>query len=275
MKALKIATVLPLLLIVSGALMAATQYGEAVIEEGAMTIVREGQTLSFDELNRPIPVNEEDLIRVRDESRVVLTSREKATMTLGSNAVFHVKPWRSKGKQGFVRALFGRFRASIVGLVGGEQFNVKTATATIGVKGTEYLSAITSRGSTMLIGTDHDPEFTGQSGPPVDVQTGQLSIVININPPTPPVPVPPGVLDQFNPQNLNSPPPNSQRGKNLPAEDELIENGIVTEEDLEEGKGDDFPAPFPVDQPFVPPVNFDSGETGPTLRGRVPLQFSQ
>lgn len=274
MKAFKIATVLPWLLIVAGVLSAATQYGEAVIEQGAMTIVREGQTLRFDEANQPIPVNEQDLLRVAEGSQVTLTSREKATVTLGSNAVFHVKPWRSREKSGFLRGLFGKFRAAVVGLVGGEEFNVKTATATIGVKGTEYLTSVTSRGSTMLVVTDDDPEFTGQFGPPVDVNAGQLSLVININPPTPPVPTPPGVERAFNVNNLGSPPPNSPQGKNLPAEDTLVDEGIVSEDDLDEGKGDDAFGDRPP-RFQTPALNFDPNAASNALRrARVPLRFA-
>ena len=149
MKALKIATVLPWLLLAAGALWAAPQYGEAVIGKGSMTIVREGRSLQFETVNQRVPVNEDDLIRVRAESEVVLTSREKATITLGSNSVFQVKPWRARGQSGTVRALFGRFRAAIVGLTGGEQFNVRTATATIGVKGTDYLVQATPNATSL------------------------------------------------------------------------------------------------------------------------------
>ena len=275
MKALKIATVLPLLLLLSGALMAATQYGEATVEQGSMTIVREGRSLQFNTVNETVPVNEEDLIRVREDSRVVLKSRENATMTLGANAVFHVKPWRAKGKTGFVRALFGRFRATIAGLVGGEQFNVKTATATIGVKGTEYLSAITSRGSTMLITTEHDPDFTGQRGPPVDVQPGEMSLVININPPTPPAPVPPEVGQQFGINNLNAPPPNSRRGRNFPGERGLVRSGIVTDDDLDEGKGDGAGGGPPGGPPpNAPQIQFDpNAGSGATQIGNVRIRF--
>ena len=233
MKSLKIATILPLLLLAASAVWAATQYGEAVIEKGEMTVIREGRSFQFDKLNQSIPINEEDLIRVRDNSLVQLKSRESATITLGSNAVFQVKPWRSQGKTGFLRALFGRFRASIVGLTGGEQFNMKTATATIGVKGTGYLAQVTSRGNTLLVVLDHVVGFQGQRGGENDVGEGFTSLIINFNRGTPPVHTPPGI----DTGNVNAPPPNSNAGGNFNEEDVLIRVGIVSQHDLDEGKG--------------------------------------
>lgn len=237
MKALKIAAILPWLLLISGVVLAATQYGEAVIERGSMTIIREGQTLSYDQVNRPIAVNEEDLIRVRADSLVKLQSRENATLTLGSNSVFEVKPWQAHGRTGFLRALFGRFRAAVATLSGGEQFNVKTATATIGVKGTQYLTQVTNRGGTMLIVTDHVVGLQGQTGNEFNVSQGHISLVINFRPPTPPAPVPAGVTNQINSNNLNSPEPNSNQAGQFAGANILIQNGIVTPSELQQGEG--------------------------------------
>lgn len=272
MKALKTASILSLLLMVSGVVWAATQYGEAVIEKGSMTIIRDGRTLLFDEAGRAVPVNEEDLIRVRDASSVLLKSRENASVTLGANAVFHVKPWRSREKQGFVRALFGRFRAAVVGLTGGETFNVKTATATIGVKGTEYRTQVTSRGGTMLVVTHNTVGLHGQRGTEVDVTNGQISLVINVNPATPPAPLPPEVQNQFGDDDLNSPPPNSSGAQDFPGEDGLKRAGIVDDDDLDSGRGDGYqPPPAP---PTIPGVNIDPNAASDALRrARVRIGF--
>ncbi len=272
MKALKIATILPWLLLASGALWAATQYGEAVIEKGEMTIVREGRSLQFDKVNQAIPVNEEDLIRVRDNSLVQLKSRESATITLGANAVFQVKPWQSQGKSGFMRALFGRFRASIVGLTGGEQFNMKTATATIGVKGTGYLAQVTNRGNTLLIVLDHTVGFQGQQGGETGVGEGFTSLIINFNRGTPPIHTPPG-LDTGD---VNAPPPNGNNGGNFNNENILVGSGIVTQGDLDQGKGGGGGGgggqQGGINQPPTtdPNAAFDAIQ-----RARVPLQFKR
>lgn len=133
---------------------AATQYGNAVVEQGRMIVLREGKRLTYNQSAERVPVVEQDLIRVQDNSRVVLRPREGTEVTLGANAVFQVKPWQRHEESGFLSALFGRFRAAVVGLTGGERFNVKTATATIGVKGTEYRSAVQTRGLTLTLGMD-------------------------------------------------------------------------------------------------------------------------
>ena len=238
MKPLRISFLLTMIFLFGSGAMAATQYGNAVIEKGSMTVVREGRSLKFDQVDQEIPINEDDLLRVRPNSLVILNSREKAQITLGGNAIFHVKPWQSKGKTGFMRALFGKFRASVVNLLGGEQFNVRTATATIGVKGTEYQTQVTNRGTTLTIVRESVVGFQGQRGAEVDIGEGMVSVVININPATPPVPVPPAVAAQHGRDNLEAPAPNGPQGGTLAGERGLIEAGILTEEDLNEGKGD-------------------------------------
>lgn len=238
MKALRIAMLLPGLLLVSGVLWAATQYGEATIEQGSMTVLREGQTLTFDEPNRPVPVNEGDLIRVRPESVVQLKSRENATITLGSNAVFQVKPWRAKGKTGFLRALFGRFRASVATLTGGEQFNVRTATATIGVKGTKFFWQTNNRGGSLVGVTQSNVGVQGQIGPEQGLGPGFASLVLGSNPATSPIPIPQELLDAFN-AGLNSPAANSPAARRFVAQQALINAGILNEDTLNETSGDD------------------------------------
>ncbi|HKI99129.1 MAG TPA: FecR family protein [bacterium] len=270
MKALKIAAILPCLFLVSSVLWAATQYGEAVIERGSMTIIREGRTLNFDQANQAVPVNEQDLIRVRPDSLVQLKSRENATMTLGANAVFEVKPWQSHGRSGFLRALFGRFRAAVATLSGGQQFNVKTATATIGVKGTEYLTQVTSRGGTMLVVTNHIVGFQGQTGGESDVNQGFLALIINYRPPTKSAPLPEGFGDLF--KDLGSPNPNTPGAGHFVGEHLLIQSGILTQDELNEllngGEGGEHGAGF------VPAINFDPNAAHDASRlGTVKLQF--
>jgi hypothetical protein len=273
MKALKMAAIVPCLLLVAGSLWAAPQYGEAVIQKGAMTIVREGRSLQFAKLNERIPVNEEDLIRVRPESEVVLTSREKATMTLGSNAVFQVKPWRARNKSGFVRALFGRFRAAIVGLTGGEEFNVKTATATIGVKGTDYLVQATpnatSLGVTKVAST---VDLTGQSGTPQDVLENFLSVTLGVDPAIVPTELADELLRIL--QDLDSVAPNDPGARVLSVGTALVRRGLISQEQLDAAQ-EEVGEPTTPTTPLLPPLPFDPNEgAGALQRARVPLQFN-
>jgi FecR protein len=275
MRALKIAAMLPWLLLISGVLMAATQYGEATVEKGAMTVIREGKTLKFEESAKAVPINEQDLIRVRANSLVQLKSREKATITLGSNAVFEVKPWQSHGSSGFLRALFGRFRSVVAGLSGGEQFNVKTATATIGVKGTTNRGQVNNRGGSLLYAEQHTTFLHGQTGGEQEVGQGNVSLTLNFNPPTPPAPAPPAFLQLFQ-QNLDSPPANGNEGGNFTGQDILVNNGIVTQDDLDSGQGNGGgEGGGGGGQGYTPPAANPNPNAGneATQRAHVPLSF--
>ena len=254
-------------------LFAATKYGDAIIQKGSMTVVRGGRTKRYRGVNRTVRIEENDLIRVRSRSRVLLKTREKADFTLGSNSVFHVKKWRKKGKTGFARSLFGRFRASITSLFGGRSVNVKTASATIGVKGTRYLVQVTNRGGTMLVVQENIVGLQGQLGPEVNVGENRVSIVININPATPAVEVPQTVANQFSGDNLDSPPANSGEAGNFAGEAGLVQAGIVTEGQLDEGKGSGGVGPVP--EVFEPPeALFDPNAGSDAIqRGRVRLSF--
>ena len=254
-------------------LFAAAKYGDAIIKKGSMTVVRGGRTKRYRGVNRSVRIEENDLIRVRSRSRVLLKTREKADLTLGSNSVFHVKKWRKKGKTGFARSLFGRFRASITSLFGGRSVNVKTASATIGVKGTRYLVQVTNRGGTMLVVQENIVGLQGQLGPEVNVGVNKVSIVININPATPAVEVPQTVATEFSGDNLDAPPANSGEAGNFAGEAGLVEAGIVTEDQLDEGKGSGGVGPVP--EVFEPPETlFDPNAGSDAIqRGRVRLSF--
>jgi hypothetical protein len=283
------ASALGLALIIASALPAWAQdkYGDAVLEKGTLTVVRGGQNLKFNKANESVPVFIDDLLRVGEDSRVSLKTREKSTINMGANAVFQVKPFQFQEKQGFARMLFGRFRSVVSGLSGGESVNAKTATAVIGVKGTENLASIRPRGDTMLIGVKdttevrgaarggkrvadsgrmaghpqaelvadrgEDPEFmlipssasdvrarrVQDGGNTVPVDPNMLTLVLGDNPPTPPAPVPPEVLQEFQGDNLNSPSPESGEAGNFPGQDGLVKAGITNQGDLDEGESGD------------------------------------
>jgi len=262
-----------LMILGAGSGWSAVKYGDAILEKGAMTVLREGRTLRFDQANEQIVINENDLIRVRPASRVVLNSREKASLVLGGNSVFHVKPWQSKGKTGFMRALFGKFRASVVGLLGGEQFNVKTATATIGVKGSGYRSQVTNRGGTLLLVEDHTIGLQGQRGPEVDVPEGFVSLTITIFPSSPATGAPQGLLNKFGSDDLDSGGANSPGGGSFVGEKDLVDGGLVDQGTLDDGKGSGGGDGFSR-EPIEINLNFDPNAAHDALqRGRVRLEF--
>lgn len=154
MKFLATALVAALFALTAPLASAQDKFGDALVEKGELIIVRQGNNLKFAKAPQPVPVFVQDVLRVGDNSSVVLKTREKSTITMGANAIFQVKPFQYQEKQGFARLLFGRFKSLVQGLQGTESVNAKTATAVIGVKGTENLASIRPRGDTMLVGVE-------------------------------------------------------------------------------------------------------------------------
>jgi len=253
---------------------AAAKYGDAMVEQGTMTIVRDGQSINFKASGQTVPVNEKDLVRVRDNSRVVLKTMDRASVTLGANAVFQVEPWQQQEQKGVFRMLFGRFRAAVTGLAGGERFNVKTATATIGVKGTEYSTAVTSGGYTSVLGIESTVENTGSDGVGQPVTPGQVSVTAS--PATPAIPAPQEFIDAM--RDLNSPSPWNPQALYLPAMQALIDAGVVSpnaldkwkQEQAEQGgnEGGDHDLP--------PPTDFqDAQQKGQLFKGKLYPNFQK
>jgi len=283
MKFLSSALVVALLAFTASLVSAQDRYGDAVVEKGELTIVRQGNNLKFKQGSQPVPIFVADVMRVGEASSVVLKTREKSTISMGANAVFQVKPFQYQEKQGFARMLFGRFRSAIQGLSGGETVNAKTATAVIGVKGTENLASIRPRGDTMLVGVQNvttiqnpiskkktlsmqgghqfeeietvfdngqSPDFiliptTGEPVQAVRVQDGgdspvgpnNLGLTLGDNPPIT-GPAPPEVLDELG-KDLDSLPPGDPGAGTFPGQDGLVNAGLVTEDQLDEGEKED------------------------------------
>ncbi len=254
----------------------ATQYGLATVEQGEMTILREGKAISFRASPQAVPVNERDLVRVREASRIVLKTQDKATMTLGANAVFQCEPWQTPDRSGTFRMLFGRFRAQIVGLAGGERFNVKTATATIGVKGTEYSFALASNGNAAVLGIENVVTAAGRDNVEQPVGPNQVSAIIGGGPATPSVSAP----DDFKREmgRVDSPAAGSPEAGSLPSEGSLIERGVMSKESVQKSKEDRpqvQPPPAPP-QPPTPSINLDDAQqASQLLRGKLNLNFER
>lgn len=165
MKYFASALVVALLALTASVVTAQDKYGDALLQKGELTVIRRGQNLKFNQANQSVPVFVDDVLRVGADSSVVLKSRDKATISMGANAVFQVKPFEYQEKKGFARMLFGRFRSVIQGLGGQESMNAKTATAVIGVKGTENLTSVRPRGDTMLVGVENTTTIQNPAAP--------------------------------------------------------------------------------------------------------------
>ena len=240
-----------------GIVLAAENYGTAKIEKGEMTVVREGAKTKHKRPVDDLQVLVGDVILVGKNSRVVLSTVEKTTVTLGSNAAFQVKPWESKKKQGMFRMLFGRFRASTKKLTGGTQFNVKTATATIGIKGTEYTASVTPTGDVIVMVSESVVQLEGTKGEEQDIKPDLLSVVINGQEASSVALVPEAMAEEITPDKLDSPPVYTESAKELPAEELLVEVGLVEPKDMVDAKRDkaDFRDTIEVDFDSYEPLD--------------------
>lgn len=205
----------------------AQKYGDAEIKAGKVTVLRKGSREVHRGAGKRITINHEDVIRVGRRSSMVLETTEKATITLGSNAVFQVKPWEKREKRGLFRMLFGRMRAKIGKLTGTERFNVSTATATIGVKGTEETIFSNVQGDTTVGVTESTVEVQGLRGISVAVNEGNLTGVVGGEPPGAVVPLPLEVLAAL--ANLDSTSPTSPDAVTVPLGQVLVEAGVTTQ----------------------------------------------
>jgi hypothetical protein len=222
-----------MLLLLAASAQGAARYGDATLRAGKMTVLREGRRLVFEADGQLVPIMRQDVIRVGPASSVLLKTVEKSTLTLGANAVFHVKPWEQSGKRGLLRMLYGRFRATITGLTRGERFNVRTATATIGVKGTGYTGGAPPQGDALVFVHKKIVQLAGPAGGERDVRQGFVSVVINGKPAKPPVRAPARFLTALKKDGLDSPPPNSPAALGLPGEQALIAAGIISKEEAD------------------------------------------
>ena len=155
-------------------------YGDLTLTKGRATVIRNGDIYRLNHALSIFPVYVGDLIRVRRNSSALLVREDgKADLQLAANSVFHVQPWERRGKSGLLNMLFGRMRAKISGLTSGERFNIRTATSTIGVKGTGYNAVVRSRGETWVLVTESEVAFQGSVGPERIVKLGQISETIH------------------------------------------------------------------------------------------------
>lgn len=233
---------------------AATKYGKAHIRKGKITVLRNGSRLTFRQGNAQVTINHLDVIRVGRESSVVLSTVEKATITLGSNAVFQVKRWRRKEDKGFFRMLFGRMRARISGLGANERFNVHTATATIGVKGTEEIIFTNVQGDSTVGVTESEVALRGRGGGQLNIPQGKASGVVGGRTPS----VTFGITGDF--RDLNSVSPASDEAIRVPLGKLLIKNGVVTKEEVEaseRGAAEGVELPDTGEGFEIPGVEFD------------------
>jgi len=167
---------------------------------------------------------------------VVLRTMDKAVVTIGSNAAFQVRPWESQEKTGFLRVLFGRFRVKATALAG-QEFNVKTATATIGIKGTEYVGSVTSQGDAIILVQESTVQLAGLDGVEQPVKPDLIAVSLNGKEgATAPSLPPEEVRSAMAATTLDAPAATSSQAAALPEEAVLVKSGIISQKDVAEAK---------------------------------------
>jgi hypothetical protein len=157
------------------------KYGSAFVEKGTLTIVRKGKAIKYRKnRKRAISVFKNDLLRVGMHSYVKLTTVQRATVFMGSNAVFQIRPWRQGREKGYLRMLFGKAFFNVTGSKR-RNFSLKTAMTVISVKGTKWEQAIASNGITDTYVRKGAVVVTPSLGPPTTIRRNQRSIVISQN----------------------------------------------------------------------------------------------
>jgi hypothetical protein len=231
MNATKITILASLVLIISLPAWGATKYGDASIKKGRVIVLRSGKRLTFNSNDRNVQINHQDVVRLGQDSSMVLSTVEKATITLGSNAVLHVKSWQRREQKGFFRMLFGRMRAKISGLVGSERFNVRSATATIGVKGTEETILANVQGDVTVAVTESVVQLEGLDGKVLDVPEGFASAVVGGV--TPEVTF---TVTATTVASLDSEKPTADVSIQVPLGQMLVDNGVASQEQVDQSE---------------------------------------
>ena len=229
-------------------------YGQAKIEKGSVSIARGGKVIVQKQSSKLTPVYVDDLILVGPNSKLTLDTIEETVITLGSNAAFQVKPWQDQNKKGFFRMLYGRMRAKAKKVVGAQdRFSMKTATATIGVKGTEFVATVTPQGDALIVVEESVVEVSGADGKSSNVRPDLLSVVVNGKQSSDASLVPAQLKAELE-KGLDAPAVTSEAAKALPAEQSLIKSGIVSKESLRSARRElvDIRDSIDLDEPIIP-----------------------
>jgi len=193
-----------------------TKYGDAEVKKGKLIIVRDGRTFLYDANSGDVPVLKNDVLRVGKKSYVVLNTVEDTRIKMGANAVFQIRPWKQRKKIGYLRMLYGKiiFKTKKL-LKKRRKFKIKTATATIGVKGTEGEVELTANSNLQILSIEGEPTVQGRVGPSMVVPVNTVTFSIGGREVR--VPIVLARLQQADPETggLDKVPPGNQGSVNL------------------------------------------------------------
>ena len=158
-----------------------TKYGEATVKKGGLTILRDGKRLSFTAGDNSIQILKKDVLRAGKKSLITLNTVQNTTVELGSYAIFQVRPFKISENTGDLRMLYGKARFKTVGNTKAKsrRFRLRTATAVIGVKGTEWIQQTNSSGTTDTEVIEGIVGISTEMGVEIDVSSGHRALALS------------------------------------------------------------------------------------------------
>ena len=186
------------LLVAAAPLASAQQVGELVIEQGKVKIRKiSGQESLYRQIGKPIAVSRGDTVQTAAATRAKISFRGKEEeVSLYANTNFKVDTVDQKSSR-FGLNLGKAFFKVVAGLRRGN-FKVQTPTATIGIKGTEWVTGTDGR-NTFVLTTKGIVAMSNPNFPDIEVSIpANSSAAVPANrPPTKPVEVPPGAQQEI------------------------------------------------------------------------------
>ena len=176
--------------------LAAKKVGMLAVEKGVAKLLRRGDRRMVRQPDGLVPLEEGDNIQTGRESRAkVFLDRDNQRVELKAGSVLHLEEVSGKGS--FLNFPIGKGIFSVLRKLGREQFQVKTHTALMGVKGTEFVVGTDGISKTYLLTLSGQVSMTSLEFPDVPVLVGpnRASRTTTGSQPTPPVVVPPDVRD--------------------------------------------------------------------------------
>lgn len=228
---------LTVFLLLPNPLTAQVKYGDAMVMEGHLIIVRGSQETRHLAGETSLEVRKDDLLRVGESSLAQLSTIQDTKITLGSNAVLQIKPWKLRKSHGYVKMVFGKIRVKQLKVNKRKApFRIRTAMAVIGVKGTEWDQEATTEGNVVVHTLEGTVGLQGMSGIEQDVSVGMVSAVVGGKPAKLPVQAPEAMKKSAQEGKVDAPPAGSPAAGTMSSEQSLAKSGLVSQSELDQSK---------------------------------------
>lgn len=152
--------------------------------KGSATIIRNSETL---DIKNGMALNVKDEIITEKKSRVQVILKDNTVVTIGPESTFVFDSYKFSGKddskvemhidRGFFRSVTGK-----IGKLAPERFKVKTVSATIGIRGTDFSALVSDKQEIISCykGSIHvrydNSDFMIEAGNVLDVSNGKAEI---------------------------------------------------------------------------------------------------